>query len=175
MPTRLHRLYGYGHLHFITFSCFERRPLLGSPVARNVFIEALGEIRKRYRFKLAGYVVMPEHVHLLISEPEVSNPSTALMALKYRVARDLRGGRPRSKGPLFVPNAREVSQLPRFWQHRFYDFNVFSGAKEKEKLEYMHANPVTRGLATNPGAWIWSSFLFYAAREQGIISIDFVD
>ena len=102
-PTRLYRLYGYGHLHFITFSCFDRRPLLGNPVARNVFIEALDEIRKRYRFKLVGYVVMPEHVHLLFSEPEVGNPSTALMALKYRVSRDLRGGRLALKGTIVCP------------------------------------------------------------------------
>ena len=175
MPTRLHRLYGYGHLHFVTFSCFDRRPLLGNPVARGVFVEALDEIRKRYRFKLVGYVVMPEHVHLLISEPELGNPSTALMALKYRVARDLRGGRPFSKGPLLVPNAGELSRLPRFWHHRFYDFNVFTGAKQKEKLEYMHENPVTRGLVTNAGVWIWSSFLFYVTKKHGIISIDPVD
>jgi REP-associated tyrosine transposase len=175
MPTRLHRLYGCGHLHFITFSCYARCPLLDTPVAKNIFVETLSEIRKRYRFKLVGYVVMPEHLHLLISEPEVGDPSNVLMALKYRVARDLRGGRPISKTPLIVPGAQNLRSLPRFWQHRFYDFNVYTRAKQREKLEYMHSNPVTRGLVMNPGAWIWSSYLFYQAGEWGIIQIDPVD
>jgi putative transposase len=68
MPKGLKRYYGQGHLHFLTFSCYRRLPLLGTARARNAFIAALRTIRDRYHFLLVGYVVMPEHVHLLISE-----------------------------------------------------------------------------------------------------------
>jgi putative transposase len=68
-----------------------------------------------------------------------------------------------------------VEELPRFWQPRFYDFNVYSAKKIREKLEYMHANPVKRGLADKPGEWVWSSFGSYEQGEGGLISIDFVD
>ncbi len=99
LPETLKRYYGRGHLHFITFSCYQRLPLLGTPHARNVFVEALAEIRARYDFLLAGYVVMPEHLHLLIGEPRVGNPSVVLRVLKQRVSRDLR----REKGTALQP------------------------------------------------------------------------
>jgi putative transposase len=62
--------------------------------------------------------------------------------------------------------------LPRFWQPRFHDFNVYSRYKLRQKLEYMHENPVKRGLVKNPGEWIWSSFWFYEKGEPGLVKID---
>ena len=64
MPTGLKRITGFGHLHFITFCCCQRRALLGSVRARNVAVQILREVRARYEFALIGYVIMPEHVHL---------------------------------------------------------------------------------------------------------------
>jgi REP element-mobilizing transposase RayT len=91
MPKGLKRRYGEGHLHFITFTCYRRRKLLATARARNVFAQILDEVRCRYKFQLVGYVVMPEHVHLLISEPPACNPSTVIQVLKQRVSRRLRG------------------------------------------------------------------------------------
>jgi putative transposase len=91
MPKNLKRYYGRGDLHFITFSCYRRLPLLRTIRARNLFVRALGAIRERYKFLLVGYVVMPDHVHLLISEPPKSTPSAMLKALKQRVSRDCAG------------------------------------------------------------------------------------
>ena len=68
MPIGLKRHYGRGDLHFLTFNCYRRLPLLGTSRARNIFVRALGQMRKRYGFRLVGYVVMPNHVHLLMSE-----------------------------------------------------------------------------------------------------------
>jgi len=176
MPKGLKRYYGRRDLHFLTFSCYRRRPLLGTVRARNVFVEALRKIRERYRFLLVGYVVMPEHVHLLISEPSGATPSIVLKVLKQRVSRDLRkkkrGGR---AGQLQMSFMSGAEGLPRFWQPRFYDFNVYSAKKKREKLEYMHANPVTRGLVQNPKDWPWSSFSFYAKGKTGLVAIDPVD
>jgi putative transposase len=74
MPNRLHRYYGAGYLHFITTSCYQRRALLGSWQNRDLFLEVMEQVRRRYHFVVVGYVVMPEHVHLLLGEPERSNP-----------------------------------------------------------------------------------------------------
>lgn len=162
MPEALQRYYGRGHLHFITFSCYQRLPLLGTPHARSLFVEALVEIRARYDFLLAGYVVMPEHVHLLIGEPRTRNPSVVMQVLKQRVSRDLR----REKGTAIQ------QQLPCFWHARFYDFNVYNPEKIKEKLDYMHANPVNRGLVGSPCDWVWSSYLSYSGAGTGLVTID---
>ena len=71
-----------------------------------------------------------------------------------------------------MPFLNDGLGLPRFWQPRFYDFNVYSSYKVREKLEYVHANPVKRGLVKNPGAWMWSSFLSYEKGQAGLIMID---
>jgi putative transposase len=85
MPRNLKRHYGKGDLHFITFSCYERRPLLGTVRARNLFVKVLGEVRDKYGFLLVGYVLMPEHVHLLVSEQKKGTPSKVVQVLKQRV------------------------------------------------------------------------------------------
>ncbi len=73
MPGRLRRYYGAGYLHFITSSCYQRRPLLGSEKNRDLFLRVLEAVRRRYDFVVVGYVVMPAHIHLLLSEPERGN------------------------------------------------------------------------------------------------------
>ena len=129
MPIGLQRRYGQGDLHFVTFGCYHRIPLLKPAPARDCFVEMLGEVRQKYDFLLVGYVVMPDHVHLLMDEPKTSTPSTVIQVLKQRVSRALRDKKQRT-----------TAQLPRqFWERRFYDFNVWSAAKRKEKLDYMHA------------------------------------
>src|ERR1700693_1610245 len=100
MAHKLIRHYGRGHLHFITFTCYGRLPLLRTVRARNVFVQILGEVRDRYGFSLVGYVVMPEHIHLLISEPAKGTPSTVIQVLKQRVSRRLRRKKRRPTGQL---------------------------------------------------------------------------
>ena len=174
MPKRLKRIYGLGHLHFLTFSCYRRLPLLGSGRARNEFVRVLGEVRREYDFKLVGYVVMPEHVHLLISEPLRANPSMVIKMLKQRVSRRLRAKRRRrvSAAQASFSFVRGGGELKQFWQRRFYDFNVWSRKKKIEKLNYIHMNPVKRRLVANPKDWPWSSFNFYQGRGEVLIGID---
>ena len=173
MPSQLKRYYGKGDLHFVTFSCYRRLPLLGTKHARNLFVHELEKVRNEMGFRLIGYVVMPEHVHLLMSEPVKGTPSTVLQKLKLRVSL-------RMRKPSGVDDA-EQSQLPlevegvlpkAFWQPRFYDFNVHTIGKKKEKLNYMHANPLVRGLVEHPKDWPWSSWSFYMKEEAGLVSID---
>ena len=72
--NKVERRYGQRHLHFITCSCYRRRPLLATARKRDAFLRVLNEVRECYRFWLVGYVVMPEHIHLLISEPKMGTP-----------------------------------------------------------------------------------------------------
>jgi putative transposase len=175
MPEGLKRIYGFGHLHFLTFSCYRRLPLLATPVARDRFVDVLGDVRDRYGFKLVGYVVMPEHVHLLTSEPARGTPSTVLQVLKQDVSRCLRR---EPRPPALEEKLRFAgsdARLPQFWQSRFYDFNVWSQKKKVEKLAYMHMNPVKRGLVAHPKDWPWSSYAFYERRGEILIRMDPVD
>jgi putative transposase len=173
MPAGLQRYYGRGHLHFITFSCYQRLPLLKTARARDIFVNELARVRDTTGFHLIGYVVMPEHVHLLMSEPPCGTPSTVLHKLKLRVARRLRQRRrPACARQLRLPFEAAHRPPRAFWQARFYDFNVYSKGKKTEKLNYIHANPVKRGLVKHPKDWPWSSWGFYYGDEAGLVRID---
>ena len=175
MPVGLKRIYGHRHLHFITFSCYRRLPLLKTVRARDVFVRELARVRNEYGFLLVGYVVMPEHVHLLISEPRKGTPSTVLQMLKQRVSKKLRKKhRETLVGQLRLVFPEPVENLRAFWQARFYDFNVYTNRKKREKLEYMHRNPLTRGLVNHPKDWPWSSWTFNAMGKPGLVGIDIV-
>ena len=140
-------------------------PLLGTPSRRDLFLRILEQTRERYNFIVVGYVVMPEHIHLLISEPEVGNLSTVMQVLKQRSAQCILRRKCRSnpaQATLFEPARVHV------WQARFYDFNVWTKRKRIEKLRYMHRNPVKRGLVASPEPWKWSSFLFVYVRGTWI-------
>jgi len=173
MPSGLKRYYGQGDLHFVTFSCYQRLPLLRTKCARNVFVHELDKVRNETRFRLVGYVVMPEHVHLLMSEPLIGTPSTVLQKLKLRVSLRMRKARGVENAEACQLLLEEGGVPPKaFWQARFYDLNVNTIEKRKEKLNYMHANPVVRGLVEHPKDWPWSSWSFYMKEEAGLVSID---
>jgi putative transposase len=119
-----------------------------------------------------GYVVMPEHFHLLITEPEVGDPSVVMKVVKERFTRKLRT----EGAPLIAFSAMSgcSRQNPApVWQKRFYDFNVWTDQKHVEKLRYMHRNPVKRGLVDKPELWEWSSFRFYLYGETGLVRVKF--
>ena len=155
MPKGLKRYQECGALHFLTFSCYKREPLLNNVWSYNRFECELEAIRKRYRFAVIGYVLMPEHVHLLVSEPASTKLSVAIQVLKQVTSRKLK-----------------ATGAEKFWQPRYYDFNVWSAKKHIEKLRYMHRNPVKRGLVARPEEWKWSSFRHYAFREMGAVEIE---
>jgi len=170
MRRNLKRFYGAGDLHFITCSCYRRQPLLGTPRRRDLLLTVLEQVRKRYQFVVAGYVVMPEHIHLLIGEPQKKNPSTVMQALKLGFARRVLAQARRRRNPA---HARLFEHEPQhIWQKRFYDFNVWSERKRIEKLRYMHRNPVQRGLVASPELWSWSSFRAYSLGEAGAVAVN---
>ena len=152
MTRGLERRYGLGHHHFVTFSCYGRQPFLAEARVRDVLEASLEAMRRKYGFTIDSYVVMPEHVHLLVSEPRNATLSVALQALKISVSR---------------------RSVPRpFWQPRFYDFNVYTERKRLEKRRYMHRNPVARGLVTHPKDWVWSSYRHWDTGYDGVVEIE---
>lgn len=176
MPSGLHRFYGAGDLHFITFSCYRRRRLLNDENRRDLVLKILERVRRRYRLVVLGYVVMPEHVHLLVSEPQRETLSIVIQALKLGFVRSLDGdGVPRSRNH---PRSHKIDETwgtptPKgLWQARFYYFNVWTEEKRIEKLRYIHRNAVNRGLVKSPEHWRWSSFRWYAFGEIGPVKIN---
>jgi len=147
-------------------------PFLRSVRAKNTSVQILGEVRDRYGFSLVGYVVMPEHIHLLMSELKIGTPSTVIQVLKQRVSRRLRRKKRANAGQLNLSFEGAEDSQRRFWQRRFYDFNVWSLKKRVEKLHYMHMNPLKRKLVDHPKDWPWSSFPFYSNPKHGLIRVD---
>jgi putative transposase len=171
MPSGLHRTYGAHHLHFITTSCYRRLPFLRAALSRDTFLAILEQTRERYRFVVVGYVVMPEHIHLLLTEPEVGTLSTVMQVLKQRSAGALLPKRQRKNArqcDLFEDKPKHRA----FWQARSYDFNVWTTHKRVEKLRYIHRNPVKRGLVGRPEEWRWSSYRFYLLDEAGPVKVN---
>ncbi len=114
---------------------------------------------------------MPEHIHLLLSEPEVGTPSTVMQVLKQRTARALLP-KTKPRDPRQIKLFSDVPPRAPFWQTRFHDFNVWTEKKRVEKLRYMHRNPVKRRLTATPEDWRWSSYRFYLLDESGPVRVN---
>src|SRR5438093_10624122 len=119
MPWGLTRFHESGQSHFVTFCCYHRHRLFTTDASRRTFVSALERVRRSYRLRVYGYVVMPEHVQLLLSEPKKATLADALKSLKQGVSRRLL---PKIGGPL--KPAFGLSGEEHFWQKRYYDFNI---------------------------------------------------
>ncbi len=178
MPRGLRRYHNSKQSHFITFSCYRRQQNFTSPAVYDLFPLCLEQMRRRFAMRVYGYVVMPEHVHLLVSEPEQGTLAEAMHYLKLSFSKRQRLP---AHGPSLAfqrrdakPSANSVQALGHepFWQKRYYDRNVRDAREFSVKLRYLHRNPVKRGLVKEPGDWNWSSFRHYAYREMGVLEIE---
>jgi REP-associated tyrosine transposase len=160
VPRGLYRFHHSHSPHFITFTCFHRRPLLANPRVRDGFVEALERTRSLYGMYVYGFVIMPEHVHLLISEPQRGTVANAIQSLKISSAK-------RARQSVALRNAEHP-----FWQKRYYDRNEWNHKEFIEKLKYIHRNPVKRGLVARPEDWKWTSFRHYARGEDCGVRIE---
>ncbi len=182
-PMSLHRktckaINEPGHAHALTFSCFRRQPFLSRDRSRTWTIEAIGRAAEIHRFHIWAYVLMPEHVHLLVCPIESEyDTSDFLRSLKKSVANKA-VKYVRKHAPAFLD--RMLDQQPngadayRFWQRaRGYDRNIWEPRYVHQMIDYIHANPVRRGLCERPEDWPWSSAADYANIRQGPLVIDF--
>jgi putative transposase len=122
--------------------------------SRQTFEAALERVRSSFGLFVYGYVVMPEHIHLLTGEPQHRTLADAVKSLKQGVSRRL------------------IGEAEHFWQKRYYDFNIRNQPQFLEKLRYIHRNPVTRGLCERPEGWEWSSCRHNATGIEGRVEIE---
>lgn len=160
MPDGRYRLHHSGQAHFLTFSCYHRQPFLAQMNMQGAFLNALEKVRRHFQMYVWGYVVMPEHVHLLLSEPENGTIAKAMESLKTKVAVRAR------------KEKRGVDDAFHFWQPRYFDHNVRNSAGFTTQLRYIHRNPVKRGLCSSPQDYPWSSFRSYGLGEIGSVEIE---
>ena len=166
-----------GDAHSLTFSCFQRRPFLSKDRTCLWLIESLDSARRRHRFDLWAYVLMPEHVHLLIfPRTDDYSISKILSAIKLPVTRRasayMRRHQPQALGMMrdAQPNGRAAY---RFWQRGGgYDRNLVKPKLVHATMEYIHANPVRRKLVASPEDWLWSSAGYYAGTSEAPLALD---
>ena len=154
MPYGLKRYQQAESLHFITFSCYHRLPYLSGPESKHVIETILERTRLRHEARVYAYVLMPEHVHLLINEPPNILLAQFLKSFKQTTSRKLKGSR------------------EQFWQDRYFDRNISGEEARSEVLQYIHRNPVKRGLVASPGQYEWSSYNHYATGVRGTVEIE---
>jgi REP-associated tyrosine transposase len=178
---RLTRYYGFNHAHFVTTSTYRRVRLFDPEPFRDLWVCTLGKVRDALRFKLMGYVLMPEHFHLLLWSGSQLNPSEIIRSLKVRTAMEIlkflreHQTRPwcrQTLNGLRLPPTVHSPATHRVWQRRFFDLNLWSASKILEKLNYMHGNPVKRGLVRLPEDWRWSSYRYYDSGDPAALTMD---
>ncbi|MEK6258767.1 MAG: hypothetical protein AABP62_09105 [Planctomycetota bacterium] len=169
-----------GHAHFLTFSCQQRLPLLSKDRPRQWVVHALQDAREKLDFLIWGYVVMPEHVHLLICprrreykmghiEAAIKRPVSA-RAKQFLIETEATDWLRR----LTVREGDEAAF--RFWlPGGGYDENIWNERPIPEILDYIHMNPVRRGLVEHPIDWAWSSARFWAGDRGVPLLMDPID
>jgi putative transposase len=162
-----------GDAHALTFSCQGRLPLLASDEAKLVFLRNLDRARKKHAFDVWAYVVMPEHVHLVVYprrpvysieafRRSVKQPTA--MALLPIIRKERPGLAERLVGP---------AGNYRFWlKGKGHDRNLFSDRAIHSEIAYLHANPVRRGLCEIELDYLWSSAGFYYGAEDVPFAVD---
>jgi putative transposase len=172
-----HRYNDSGHAHSLTFSCYHRQPFLSRDRSRQWFVDAVGRAREAHEFHIWAHVIMPEHVHLLVwpTRPDY-NISDILNSIKQSVSKKALIF-VRRESPSFL--SRMEDRQPngvvhhRFWQRGGgYDRNVVEPATVHQQIEYIHNNPVRRGLCQKPEDWQWSSAADHAGIRIGPLPID---
>ena len=166
-----------GHAHYLTFSCRHRLPLLAKDRTRRWFVEAMETARRRHGFDVHAYVIMPEHAHLLVrARTAPYHLSRFLHDLKRPVswkAKTWLGKTGRTKWLRRLTSAHGRRRVFHFWQPGGgYDSNVTEAGDLPGVMEYVHANPVRRGLVDGPTDWIWSSARFWAGMDSVLSPMD---
>ena len=160
--------------HFITFSCDGRRKLLNQDRCKRIVIHFLEEVRSECDGLCLGFVIMPEHLHVLIRFRERGRLVRFKLEWKRRSSLALIEYFQKNKNPMLEFLTR-ADGSHRVWTPKQYDFNVLTHDKAWEKLNYMHQNPVKRDLSPTPEAWPFSSARWYAARKSVGVTLSHID
>ncbi|RIK73635.1 MAG: hypothetical protein DCC67_17670 [Planctomycetota bacterium] len=153
------------YAHFVTFSVYRRRRLLDHDHAKRIVLGVLVEELSARSASCVGFVLMPDHVHAVIWFPEPGQLSSFMHGWKRKSSFHIRNWH-RRYAPTYFEQFGEGS---RFWQPKYYAFEIYSRSKLEQKLRYMHLNPVRAGLVTRAIDWRWSSARWYElGRSVGV-------
>jgi putative transposase len=159
---------------FLTFSCYCRLPLFSNDAIKDTFVCSLEHTRTRHAFLLHAWVLMPEHVHMVIRCHAGSTVPDVLRTLKTGLAKRVIARWRELDAPILA-KITTAKGKPRFWQRGGgYDRNLAMGAELFEKIDYIHANPVRRGLVSRPEEWTWSSAKWWLGMREGQTPCDHV-
>jgi len=162
LVTKLRHHDDCGVARFVTFSCYRCLSGLDIRTATEILVEQLNRARAKHRFKILGYVFMPNHVHLVLDPPDGMKLGLVVGEIKSKSAREF-----------FARRSLRAASTPNvFWQRRCYDHNCRTTETVLEKINYCHANPVKRGLVDEPGKWKWSSYNWYHGKRDVPLQID---
>lgn len=173
---RFRRCNDPGQAHFLTFSCYRRLPLLTKDRSRQWVVEAIGKARVKHEFDLWAWVIMPEHVHLLVYPRQpVYKMEKFEWSIKQPVGvkaiRWLRENSPKYLERLTIRNSTRTYR--RFWQAGpGFDENVTEPDDLKDIIDYIHNNPVKRGLVNRPEDWTWSSARDWLGLHDSPLRVD---
>ncbi|MBZ5538815.1 MAG: transposase [Acidobacteriia bacterium] len=179
--AKLRRFFEGRNIHYITCSTYRQTPVFDSDRFKLLFVDTLRALRLELQFKLIGYVLMPEHFHMMIWPSATVNPSRVMKSLKERTALGILDQLDQNQQSTWCRKILSRCILPptfhgherrRVWLPRSHDINIYTEKKRLEKLNYMHANPVKRGLVKTPGDWPWSSWRFYYLGDDSLLTMD---
>ncbi|MDD5341309.1 MAG: transposase [Patescibacteria group bacterium] len=192
----MHRFNDLGHIHFVTANTHGRQKFFTDDKCCRLFLDNLDYYRKKFNLKIYGYCIMPDHVHLLVY---FENPKLTISRIMHGVKGyssrlineylfDSMSGRqdpPISfigrQGSYALPlksqgaGALATRRMRRIWQPSFYDFNIYSGKKFNEKLNYIHNNPISARLVEDISKYPYSSWRNYEIGDQSIFKTDFIE
>jgi putative transposase len=161
----LHRVEQAGHARFLTFSCYRRLPLLRHDGIRRLFLDRLRIACAQHQVRLLAWVLMPEHVHLMLFPESIPHLTRFTHSLKRPVAEAVLRRWKQLDAPMLQRIAHGGGH--RFWQTGGeYDRNLFEPEVIWRTIDYMHHNPVRRGLVNAPLDYPWSSARWYAGQTD---------
>ncbi len=160
MP-RLRHYDDLGTARFVTFCCYRMGEYLLDSLSRELLVKYLREARTKHLFKLMAYVIMPEHVHLVMWPPDGMKLGLVIGEIKSKMAREY-----------FAFTMPDIQGTRVFWQKRCYDHNCRTPETVREKIEYCHNNSVRRGLVQEPGDFEWSSYNWYQGMRNVPLDMD---
>jgi len=151
--------------HFVTFSVFRRRRLLDHDHPKRIVLGVLSSLLEETQSLCAGFVLMPNHVHAVLWFPEAGQLSSFMHEWKRQSSLNIRQWY-RENADHYLLASGEGG---RFWQPKYYSFEIYGREKLEEKLTYLHHNPVRAGLVERATDWQWSSARWYEwGRTVGV-------
>ena len=171
---KLRRFEAAGDIRFLTFSCYQSLPLFANDAIKAMFVEVLDAIRKEMRFRLYAWVIMPNHVHLLLLPSLPDYPISKILKKLKGVFANIVLQRWQELNAPILRRLRDSRGKLHFWQRGGgYDRNIYTEEEFLEKLRYIHVNPVRRKLVKDATDWPWSSARWYEGDKAGsLITMD---